>query len=249
MERIIEKALREFAEARSKLLTLLGVLVAIFAFGTIAYWVVGGGTLANAFLFTVETFAFLLHDQEGAMRIVQLLLLIFGAVFLWFAVWTSLDIAMEGHFRKYFMEARKMGSIRKLKNHYVICGGGRVGTHIADLLAKQKKQFVLVEQKDEHVANARRRGFHIIDGDAIDESSLKEAGIERARAIISVLPETEKNVLVVLTAKELNPKIEVYARSNKEEYIKKLRKAGADYIFMPEYACAEEIVGKIGGKK
>ena len=71
------------------------------------------------------------------------------------------------------------------------------------------------------------------------------AKIRNAKALIAVLPETEKNILVILTAKELNPKLEVYARSNRTEYVKKLKKAGADHVFMPELSCAEEIVGKL----
>ena len=84
-----------------------------------------------------------------------------------------------------------------------------------------------------------------MEGDVLDEETLIEAKIPQAKALIAVLPETEKNILTILSAKELNPKLKVYARCSRTEYIKKLKKAGADFVFMPELSCAEEIVGKL----
>lgn len=138
-----------------------------------------------------------------------------------------------------------MKKINQLKNHYVVCGGGRVGMHVAELLKQNKEKFVIVEKAEYLVQEAIRKNFLILEGDALDEEMLVAAKIANAKALIAVLPETEKNILVILTAKELNPKLEVYARCNRNEYVKKLKKAGADYVFMPELSCAEEIVSKL----
>ena len=135
-----------------------------------------------------------------------------------------------------------MNQIKKLKNHYIICGGGRVGYHIAELLKKQNKKCVILEKDEFAINQLRKKGFLVYEGDSLEEDTLKEVNIKSAKALISVLPESEKNVLVILTAKELNKDLKIYARSHKEEYIKKMKKAGADFVVTPEISCAQEII-------
>ncbi|MFA4907443.1 MAG: NAD(P)-binding protein, partial [archaeon] len=130
-------------------------------------------------------------------------------------------------------------------NHYIIFGGGRVGEHIASMLKHNRKKFIIVD-KDEAVVNMlKAKRYDALMGDVLDEKVFYQTGIERAKAVISVLGETEKNLLVTLTAKGLNPRVKVFTRSEKKELIEKLKKAGADYVVMPEFLAAEEIFGHI----
>lgn len=243
---MLAEGLNEFSEAKRKLLILSIMFIGIFLFGTVSIALIKNIAYEEAFITTVETLAFIHKMEEtGAVKIIQIFLLIFGGFFVWFSLWTSFDVVLEGHFNTHFKEVRIMKKINQLKNHYVVCGGGRVGMHVAELLKQKKEKFVIVEKAEYLVSEAIRKNFLVLEGDALDEEMLVAAKISNAKALIAVLPETEKNILVILTAKELNPKLEVYARCNRNEYVKKLKKAGADFVFMPELTCAEEIVSKL----
>lgn len=243
---MLREGLNEFSEAKRKLLILALMFIGIFLFGTVSIALIKNISYEQSFLTTVETLAFIHKVEEtGTVKIIQVFLLIFGGFFVWFSLWTSFDVVLEGHFNTHFKEVKIMKRISQLKNHYVICGGGRVGMHVAELLKEKKEKFVIVEKAEYLVKEAIRKNFLVLEGDALDEEMLVASKINNAKALIAVLPETEKNILVILTAKELNPKLEVYARCNRAEYVKKLKKAGADYVFMPELSCAEEIVSKL----
>ncbi len=222
------------------------MILGILFMGTIGYALLYKITPAEGIIRTVEALTFSGQKEQGTARVLQILIHLFGVIIFWFALWTSFDLMIEGQFTKYFTGVRIMERIKRMKKHYIICGGGRVGEHIAELLTKQKKKFVVIEKHDDLSENLMKKEFTILKGDALEEATLLKAGIKHAEALISVLPETEKNILVTLTAKELNPGIKIYSRADKKEYVKKLRRAGADFVSMPEYSCAEEIVGKIG---
>jgi len=132
-----------------------------------------------------------------------------------------------------------------MKNHYIICGAGRVGIHTAELLEKEGKPFVIIEKGGDLSIRLKKRHWLVIHGDVLDEELLKEAGIQRARAIVGAIPETEKNVMLTLLAKQLNPDILVYARAEKEEFIKQLKTAGATHVVMPEMEGARHIFAAI----
>ncbi|MDO8555623.1 MAG: NAD-binding protein [Nanoarchaeota archaeon] len=226
---------------------LAAMFVAVFVLGTIGYAFAYEVSFLDGLMLTFDTLTYAEDKGEGFARVIQVVLHIFGVVIIWAALWTSFDLMIQGQFSKYFSGVRMMDKIKKLKNHYIICGGGRVGEHVAELLTQKKKSFVMIERKDGLSDSLSKRSYLIVSGDALDEEALIEAGVRHAKAVISVLPETEKNILVSLTAKELNPKIKIYSRADKREYVKKLQKAGADFVSMPEYSCAEEIVDKIKG--
>lgn len=243
---MLPEGLNEFSEAKRKLLILAILFIGIFLFGTIALAKVKEISYEEGFITTLETLAFVHKVEEtGTVKIIQIFLLIFGGFFVWFSLWTSFDVVLEGHFNKHFKEARIMKKINSLKNHYVICGGGRVGMHVAELLKNKKEKFVIIEKEEYLVREAVKNNFLVLEGDALEEDTLREAKIDTAKAFIAVLQATEKNILAILTAKEINPKLKVYARCNRTEYVKKLKKAGADFVFLPELSCAEEIVEKL----
>ena len=138
-----------------------------------------------------------------------------------------------------------MKKVRQLRNHYIICGGGRVGSHVADLLMQQHKKYVIVDRDDSLVRHLQSQGYVATEGDAMDEKNLREMGLLHAKALIAVLPEIEKNILTVLTAREVRPDIPIYARADRPHMVKKLKNAGANHIVMPEVVCAEEIMHEI----
>ncbi|MBI4441452.1 NAD-binding protein [Candidatus Woesearchaeota archaeon] len=234
---------------QNKVLILASMLAFLFLFGTVGYMVTKGVSAIDGLVFTLETLTFLHDPETGSPKIVQVFLLLFGSFFLWWVLWTTFDLVLEGGLEDYFKGVNLMNKVKELKNHWIICGAGRVGTHVAELMIAKNEPYVLIDKDINVAAIQTKKGFLVVDGDALEEDTLLACGIKDARGFIAVIPETEKNVLAILTAKELNPNLEIYARAHRKEYTKKLKKAGAQHVFMPEYTCAEEIYKKISEPK
>lgn len=229
--------------AFQKKIKVLGTLLAfLFTYGTIGHIALFDLAPTDAFIRTISTLA--LHYEAAsypAAEAFQISLVLVGVISLWWSVWTGFDLMVEGKFKEYFSEVKEMSDISKMQNHYIICGAGRVGLHTARLLALEKKPFVLVDTHEEDVEIAKKKGFLAIKGDPFEEDVLMKCGLTRAKALIAVMSETEKNILATLMAKQFNPNIKVYARTEKEELIKTLKKVGADHVIMPEAAGAIDI--------
>ena len=112
-------------------------------------------------------------------------------------------------------------------------------------MKKQKKSYVVIEKNEFNINQLRKKGHLVYEGDSLEEETLENVGIKKASALMAVLPESEKNIMITLTAKELNKKLKIFARSHKDEYIKKMKKAGANFVVTPEISCAEELVDLI----
>jgi voltage-gated potassium channel len=131
-------------------------------------------------------------------------------------------------------ERRKMDAlISSLKNHYIICGYGRMGKQIAADFQRNRVPFVIVEHNPEQVPKLAEANIPHIVGMATQDDVLVQAGIQRASGLISVTATDEENVFIVLTARGLNPGLYIVARSIRQENEGKLRKAGADRVLSP----------------
>jgi voltage-gated potassium channel len=166
---------------------------------------------------------------------------------LWWIFWGFFDIVSEGTLSEYLKTSRFFSSLGKMKNHYVIAGGGRVGEEMAESFSKSKKQYVIIEKDEDKVRKLKNKGYSVIHGDVEEPDSevLNKANVKNAKTIILAMPETEKNLLVTLMAKEINPKIEVYARADNAAFVSKLKKAGAKTVIVPELAAAEKFLQEI----
>jgi voltage-gated potassium channel len=121
----------------------------------------------------------------------------------------------------------------KLKDHYVICGSGRVGSHLVRDLQRANEDLVIIENDASRAAEFSQKGFHVLVGDATLEETLREAGVERARGLAACLPEDADNVYVVLTARDLNAQLNIVARAAEEQAEAKLVRAGANHVVAP----------------
>lgn len=230
----------------NKMKILLLLVVFLFVYGIVGHMVLFREGFFSSLLETMNTLA--LHYTPASFALgeaFQVSLTLFGVIIFWWSLWTVFDMTSEGKIREYFSEVKKMSDIGKLNGHYIICGAGRVGLHVAKLLTLEKKQCVLLDQHDADVEAARKKGFLAVQGDPFDERILAHAGIMRANAIVIVMSETEKNILLVIRAKEFNPNLKIYARSEKEEFMTTLKKLGADHVIMPEAAGAVDIINAI----
>lgn len=245
-----------FFAVPKQLKIMLYLILSIIVLGVAGHMIIYQVGFIEAISLTFSSLAYLespAPEYGLAARLLYMFLVVLGAIVIWFVLWTFFDLIVAGEFSEYYSRVNMMKKMKKTRNHYIICGGGRVGTHIADILKEKHKKYVVIEKDETTVAELSKKRIIAIDADVLEETTLLDAGLANAKAIIAVLPETEKNIMITLTAKEHRPDITVYARADKSEFIKKLKKAGADYIVMPELVCAEEIIDDVekheNGKK
>lgn len=224
---------------------LLIILLLLTTAGTIGFKFLLNQSFTEAFGTTLETFAFVFYTGSGPARVLSILLAVFGVVVLWWALWSIFDLIFEGNITEYLKIQKVLNRMKKMKNHYIIAGGGRVGEEIAKSLSKTKKDIILIEKDEPTIIKLRKQGFIAIHGDVTDEKVLGEANIKNAKSIILAMPETEKNLLVTMSVKEINPNVEIYARADKPAFVSKLLKAGAKEVIVPELAAAEKFIEAI----
>jgi len=131
--------------------------------------------------------------------------------------------------------------INKLNGHVIVCGFGRIGVMLARDLKAGGAEFVILERDDSRLAQARELGYLAWQGDATDETSLQAVGVERARVLATVLPDDAANVFITLSARSLNPDLQIIARGEAPSTETKLMQAGASRVILPTHIGAERI--------
>jgi K+ transport systems, NAD-binding component len=194
-------------------------------------------SMAQAFYLTVQTITTVgygdieVHTEAGHKFLV-LLMMVGVAVMLYFAG-LMMAFLIEGQLAGVYGRRKMNKKIEQLKDHIIVCGAGRVGRQVLNGLRKEEVDFVVIEQQEDLITELIEDGFLVINSDATQDETLKKAGIEKAKGLITALPEDSSNVFVTLTAKGLNPDIQVVARMDKLESEKKLLRAGADKVISP----------------
>jgi len=157
-----------------------------------------------------------------------------------FAITRITQFVISGEINKYFKARRLMSAIEKMQNHVIVCGFGRNGRQAARTLKAHGQSFMVIENKEEYVREHLEGNPELvyIVGDATVDEILHRAGIERAKALITALPDDADNVFIVLSARAINPDIQIISRASGLNSLPKLRKAGANSVIMPD---------KIGG--
>jgi voltage-gated potassium channel len=140
---------------------------------------------------------------------------------------------------------RMKSEIDKLKGHVIVCGFGRIGVMLAKDLAAGGAPFLILDRSDKRMAEAQALGYLCMQGDATDEAALLAAGIERARALATVLPDDAANVFITLSARSLNPSLQIIARGEAPSTESKLLQAGANKVVLPTHIGAERIAEMI----
>jgi len=237
--------LKQDIEKRIK--TFFILVVSILIFGVIGFMIITHSSLEESFMMTLESLSFMFRNAEGVAKVLQIFLAIFGVMTFGWIITNFFELVVSGKLSEYLKTSRFLSKMKKMKQHYIIAGGGRVGEELAKELSVKKKQYIIIEKDEKKVEKLKNKGFNAIQGDVTDSDSsdLIEAGIKSAKAIISTLPETEKNLLFTMSAKEINPDIEVLARADNPAFINKLKKAGAKIVIVPEIAAAEKFLEEI----
>ncbi|MCR4400895.1 MAG: TrkA family potassium uptake protein, partial [Syntrophomonadaceae bacterium] len=135
--------------------------------------------------------------------------------------------------------------IAGLNNHIIVCGAGRVGLSVLETIRSENTPYVLIDQNADIVAHLQAQGIVAMVGDASKDEVLLEAGIQRARGLISALSEDPYNVFVTLTARALNPTLHIVARAERQETVDKLKRAGADRVIAPAQIAGQRMASAI----
>jgi voltage-gated potassium channel len=144
------------------------------------------------------------------------------------------EAMVEGGLRHIVGKRKMQKKITKLQDHYIVCGFGRIGQEICSILKENNRSFVVIESDESVIDSIDRLGYPELKGDASDDDILLAAGIKQARGLVTVVSSDEKNVYITLTARELNQKLFILARSSgMHGAAKKLERAGASRVISP----------------
>lgn len=212
-------------------------IMLVVVFGTVGYALLEGWPVLDAFYMTIITVTTIgygeIHPLSDMGRMLTVIIILSGLGVVGYAVVAGTRFVVEGEINEFFTRRRSVRTIKKMRDHYIVCGFGRMGSLICRQLAERGIPFAVVEKDSELQAMITDKGFPLSPGDATDETVLVSAGIENARGLVSVLDSDAANVYVVLTARELNPNLEIVARSGSAGAHKKLYRAGASRVIDP----------------
>lgn len=214
-------------------------MLAVVVMGVIGYMTIDGWSFIDSLfmtIITITTVGYLeVHPQGPAGRAFTMILLLAGTGTAFYFLIAITEFLIEGHLTGILAEKRVEKEILKLDGHYIICGYGKVGANVADEFKASGATFVIIDNNQERVEACREQGYLCIEGDASSDEVLLKAGVERAKGLIAAVDNDADNVFVTLTARVLNPDINIVARSILEESREKLIRAGANRVVSPAF--------------
>lgn len=236
-------------EYRSLYISAL-ILLIVFTIGVIGFRSIEGFTWVEAVYMTVITMSTVgfeeIQDLSETGMIFTGGLIISSFGFFAYLFTAATRLLVDGDYKKYLKNLYIQKKVQKLDNHVIVCGFGRNGRQaIIDLIAHDEK-VVLIEKSDDVMNEDINERFMkeqkiiFIQGDAAHEESLKKANPENAKALVSTLPNDAENLLIILTARDLNPRLNIISRASEDNSYAKLRRAGASHVIMPD---------KVGGTR
>ena len=213
----------------------VALLVSVIAIGTLGFMLTEGRGAWDAFYTTVLALTTVEAPKDlsrpGQRFTVVLLLGGVGAALYTFTLLAT--VVVEGGLPKRLQRRRHERMLESIKDHFIICGYGRIGSIVARQFARQGVPFVVVERSPERLQAAIEDGALGVEADASREDVLKRVGIERARGLIAAVGSDAENVYAVLTARVLRPDLFIIGRAETEDATIKLKRAGADRVISP----------------
>jgi len=170
-------------------------------------------------------------------RLLTIALVIAGLTIIAYAGAVIVEAIAGGVVTGVLAERRRVRTIEGMRDHYVICGFGRVGRRVAEEFRAAGVPYVVLDYSEEALTAAKEHGDLFIEGDATKDEDLSQAGLERAKGLVAASDSDADNLYIVLSARSICPELQIVARASDEDAAKKLRLAGADRVVLP-YATA-----------
>jgi voltage-gated potassium channel len=225
-------------KAKRNLLYPVIIIAGVIIYGTAGYMIVEGWDFLDSLYMTIITLTTVgfeeVHELSRSGRLFSIILMLSGVGAMFYALGVAAKVLLEGELRDVLGRKRLSKKIENLKSHYIICGFGRMGSIICRELAHNNDPYVVIEGNPEVVASMDADMLSL-QGDATQDSVLKQAGIEKAKGLISVLSSDANNLYVVLSARGLNQNLRIVARASEEGVEQKLIRAGADSVVSPYF--------------
>ncbi|MBN1363444.1 MAG: potassium channel protein [Syntrophaceae bacterium] len=215
----------------------LVILLIIIIIGTIGFHFIEGWIFVDSFYACIATITTVGYGDfvpvTSAGKFFTVFIIIFGVGTAFYTLVLLVETFVEGRLRNLLGRGKLEKVIEQMNNHYIICGGGRIGFLICRELMAGKVPCVVIDNNPDVIQKAKDEGYIYTKGDATQDKVLIAAGIKRAQGIICVLPSDAENLYVILTARELNQKIYIMSRCEEEESEHRLLRAGADKVMSP----------------
>lgn len=230
---------------RRPALEICGIaIVVLTAVGTAGFHYIEHWSWFDAFYMVVITFSTIgygeVHPLSHAGRAFNIGLIIAGVAVVFLAIGALTQALLEFELGRLFGKRRMEREIANLKDHYIICGAGRVGSSVALELSRKPYPFVIIENNEKSLTDLDPKWLAMV-GDAASEKTLREAGIERAKGLVAATTTDATNIYIVLTAKSIKSTVKIIARASEERAEKHLKTAGADMVISPYVSAGHRI--------
>ena len=227
----------------------VGAMVGLTITGVVGFMLVAGAEPLDALYMTVVTISTVGYneivplDQGG--RVFAILLIVSGITAIGYTGAVTVEYLVSGHLVARVARRRKEQALAALRDHFIVCGFGRVGEGIIENLRAAGRPVVTIDENPERCERAEGLGVLTVCGNASSAETLRAAGIERAAAVMVSTGDDAANVYTVLSARATSPQIQVIARANTEETVERLSAAGATRVFSPHVAGAQHMASYV----
>ena len=214
----------------------LGALLVLVGAGTVGFHHSLDETWMQALYRSVVTISLAGLDtvpRNDEARIISILMVIAGVTIFAFVASTLVEGIARGVLTGALGEKRRRRAIERMRDHYIICGYGRVGQRIADEFRHTGAEYVVVDFHEDALSAAREHDDYFIEGNGTDEDDLRTAGLERARGLVVASDSDADNIYITLSARAARPDLLIVARASNADAAKKLQIAGAERVVQP----------------
>lgn len=222
----------------SQLRRVLFLAFMVMVVGVVGYRLTAQLSWLDALYMTVITLSTVgyrevMPDIDGDAKLFTIVLILGGAGVLAYSIKTVTEVLLDDATKHFFHQRSTLKRLEKMKNHYIVCGLGRVGKAVCEELLSEEVPFVIVERNQDMVRMAQERGWNVVEGDATEDRVLEMAGVERASGLMSCVDSDANNLLLIMTARAMSKDLVISARVSKDTNVPKFQRAGANNVYSP----------------